>query len=446
MIGKEKALDILKKALSISKADQTEAVLMGGKSYVTAFANNYIHRNVGGEDYTLSVRVAFGKKVGAATAHGTSKDVIEKVVKDAVLIAENQRENPDFVSFAEPEEAELDEMLGYSEETAKFDAMKRANAVKKIVDKSKKMNLNASGTFETEVNELAVANSLGVERYGMRTVASIKSIIMGNNSSGYSKESAVNVNDVSVDRVMDESISIAERGKNPVSAKPGKYEVILTPYALAEFISHIAYLALNARAVNEGSSFLIGNIGKKLLGDNITMYDDGFSPCTIPMSFDFEGVPKKKVIFFENGIAKGVVYDTLTAYKEGKESTGHSLPQPSPYSPYPMNFIMEGGDSTYQDMISHVKKGLFVQRFWYTNPMDPKNAVITGMTRDGLFLIENGKIAKPLKNMRFTESVITALNNVVELSKTRKIIYDMVPMTVPYARIKEFTFTGKTEF
>jgi PmbA protein len=446
MIGKEKALDILKKALSISKADQTEAVLMGGKSYVTAFANNYVHRNVGGEDYTLSVRVAFGKKVGAATAHGTAEDVIEKVVKDAVLIAENQKENPDFVSFAKPEEAELDEMLGYSEETVKFDAMKRANAVKKIVDKSKKMNLNASGTFETEVNELAVANSLGVERYGMRTVASIKSVIMGDNSSGYSKENAVNVNDISVDRVIDESISIAERGKNPVSAKPGKYEVILTPYALAEFISHIAYLALNARAVNEGSSFLIGNIGKKLLGDNITMYDDGFSPCTIPMPFDFEGVPKKKVVFFENGIAKGVVYDTLTAYKDGKESTGHSLPQPSPYSPYPMNFIMEGGNSTYQDMISHVKKGLFVQRFWYTNPMDPKNAVITGMTRDGLFLIEDGKLTKPLKNMRFTESVITALNNVVELSKTRKIIYDMVPMTVPYARIKEFTFTGKTEF
>ena len=176
------------------------------------------------------------------------------------------------------------------------------------------------------------------------------------------------------------------------------------------------------------------------------MFDDGFSKLTIPMPFDFEGVPKKKVVFFENGIAKEVVYDTLTAYREGKESTGHSLPQPSPYSPYPMNFIMQGGAGNVDDMISHVKHGLFVQRFWYTNVMDPRKLVITGMTRDGLFLIENGKITRPLQNMRFTESIITALNNVSEISKSVKVVYDMAPMSVPYLRINNFTFTGKTEF
>jgi PmbA protein len=448
MIGKDKALEILKKAISLSKADQTEVVLMGGKSYVTAFANNYVHRNVGSEDYTLSVRAAFGKKVGAATADGISDEVIKKVVADAVLIAENQKENPDFVSFAKPKNHDISKSVstGYAESTAKFSAMQRAEAVKKIVDKSKESGLNASGTFETEVDEIAIANSLGVEQYLLRTVASVKSVVMGGDSSGYSKESAADVNDISVDKVMEESIGIAEKGKNPKSIEPGKYEVILTPYALAEFISHLGYLALNARAMKEGSSFLIGNLGKKLLGDNITMYDDGLSKDTMPMPFDFEGVSKKKVVFFDKGVAKDVVYDTLTAYKDGKESTGHSLPQPSPYSPYPMNFIMDVGESTVDGMISNVKKGLFVQRFWYTNVMDPRKAIITGMTRDGLFLIENGKIVHPLQNMRFTESIITALNNVIELSKMKKIIYDMAPMTVPYARIKDFTFTGRTEF
>ncbi len=446
MIGKEKALEILKKVISMSNAEQTEAVLSGGKSFVTAYANNYIHRNSGTEDYTLSVRVAFGKKVGAASVNDLSEESIEKVVKDAMLIAENQRENPDFVSFAKPEDAEINEEAGFSEDTANFGAMQRAEAVKKIIDAAKEKKLNATGTFEVEINELAVVNSLNVERYAKRTVASLKSVVLGENSSGYSKESAVNVKDISVERVLNESIGVAEKGKNPSAVEPGKYEVILTPYALAEFISHLGYLTLNARALKEGSSFLVGKFGQKLLGDNITMLDDGLSKETIPMPFDFEGVPKKKVIFFENGVAKGVVYDTLTAYKEGKESTGHALPQPSPFSPYPMNFIMEGGQSSVEEMISHVEKGLFVQRFWYTNPMDPREAVITGMTRDGLFLIENGKITKPLQNMRFTESIITALNNAVELSETKKIIYDMVPMTVPYARIKDFTFTGKTEF
>jgi len=446
MIGKEKALEILKKALSYSQADQTEAVLLGERSYLTGFANNYIHRNVGSEDYQLNIRVAFGKKVGAASANVSDEESIQKVVKDAETVAKFQKENPDFVSFAKKEEVEFDSKLGYAESTAECDAEKRAVLAKKIIDRSKKFGFNASGTVETAAQEFAVMNSLGVERYAVRTVASVKGVIMGDTSSGYSKESNIDIDKIDVEKVAEESVGIADKGRNPESIEPGKYEVVLTPYAVAEFISHMLYLSLNARALKEGSSFLINNFGKKLLGDNITMFDDGFSKLTIPMPFDFEGVPKKKVVFFENGIAKEVVYDTLTAYKEGRESTGHSLPQPSPYSPYPMNFIMQGGESSVESMISSVKRGLFVQRFWYTNVMDPRKLVITGMTRDGLFLIEDGKITRPLQNMRFTESIITALNNVSEISKSLKVIYDMAPMTVPYLRINNFTFTGKTEF
>ena len=448
MIGKNKVVELLKKAISRSRADQTEILLMGGRSYLTGFANNYIHRNVGSEDYTVNVRVAFGKKIGAATVHGFSEEIIEKALKDAELVAENQKENPDFVSFAKPSESarRFDEKFLFSENTANCDAECRANIAKKIVDVSKKLGLNSSGTVETEIGEIAVVNSLGVEKYCTRTIASVKNIAMSEDSSGYSKSAAVDISKIDVEEVIKESTDIALKGKNPISVEPGKYEVILTPYAVAEFISHILYLSLNARALNEGSSFLIGNFGKKILGENITMYDDGLSEKTMPLPFDFEGVDKKKVVFFEKGVAKEVVYDTLTAYKEGKESTGHSLPQPSPYSPYPMNFVMEGGGSSPDEMISNVKYGLFVQMFWYTNPMDPKNAVITGMTRDGLFLIEDGKITKPVMNMRFTESVIFALNNVLEMSKTQKIIYDMAAITVPYLRIKEFAFTGKTEF
>ena len=446
MIGKEKALEILKKALSSSQADQTEVVLLGERSYLTGFANNYIHRNVGSEDYQLNVRVAFGKKIGAASANIADEESIQKVVKDAETVSKFQKENPDFISFAKPEEVKFDSKLGYVESTAECSAEKRAIMAKKIIDSSKKMGFNASGTVETATQEFAVMNSLGVKRYAVRTVGSAKSVIMGDTSSGYSKESNIDIDKISVEKVAEESISIADRGKDPEPIEPGKYEVILTPYAVAEFISHMLYLSLNARAVKEGSSFLINNFGKKLLGDNITMFDDGLSRFTIPMPFDFEGVPKKKVVFFENGVAKEIVYDTLTAYKEGKESTGHSLPQPSPYSPYPMNFVMQGGESSADEMISHVKHGLFVQRFWYTNVMDPRKLVITGMTRDGLFLIEDGKITRPLQNMRFTESIITALNNVSEISKSVKVIYDMAPMTVPYLRINNFTFTGKTEF
>ncbi len=444
MIGKEKSIEILKKVLSISGADQTEAVFMGGKSYLTGFANNYIHRNVGEKNYTLAVRVAIGKKIGSSSVDDLSDEGIKKVVQDAMIIAENQQENPDFVSFAKPEEVKDKEF--FIESTAKCSPDFRAEYVNKILKATKAKELIGAGKFETNAMEIAVANSLGVKRYTRLTTSTLKSVVLSDTSSGYSMSSSIDVSKIPVNDVLKESIEIAEMGKNPISIEPGKYEVILTPYALAELIGHLNYLALNARAMKEGRSFLIGQIGKKVVGENITIYDDGLSSETIPLPFDFEGVSKKKVTFFEKGVAKDVVYDTLTAYKEGKESTGHSLPQPSSYSPYPMNVIMKGGKSSKEEMISNVKKGLYVQRFWYTNPMDPRRAIITGMTRDGLFLIENGKITKPVKNMRFTESIVNVLNNIIELSKNKKIVYDMSSVTAPYARVKEFTFTSKTEF
>ncbi len=444
MIGREKSIEIVKKVLSMSGADQTEALLMGGESYLTGFANNYIHRNVGEKNYTLSVRVVMGKRIGSSSVDDFSDEAIKKVIQDAMLIAENQQENPDFVSLAKPEKAEDKEF--FIKDTAECSPDFRAEYVNKILKATKAKGLTGSGKFETNAMEIAIANSLGVERYTKLTTSTLKSVVLSDTSSGYSMSSSIDVNKIPVDDILKESIEIAEMGKNPTSIEPGKYEVILTPYALAELISHLNYLALNARAMKEGTSFLIGQIGKKVVGENVTMYDDGLSSETIPLPFDFEGVSKRKVVFFEKGIAKNVVYDTLTAYKEGKESTGHSLPQPNPYSPYPMNVIMEGGKSSKEEMISNVKRGLYVQRFWYTNPMDPRRAIITGMTRDGLFLIENGKITRPVKNMRFTESVINVLNNIIELSKDKKIVYDMSSITVPYARIKEFTFTSKTEF
>jgi predicted Zn-dependent protease len=435
--------DILNKVISLSKASQTEALIFGGDSYLTGFANNYIHRNVGESNYTLSVRVAFGKKIGSASVSEFSDEAIKSVVEKAEQIAKLQKENLNFVSFAKFEEGTT---IHSDVKDEKVSPLLRAEYVKKIIDRTKKLGFKASGKFQTENLQIAIKNSLGVERFFENSQATLKSVVMGDTSSGYSVETAKSVSQIHLDDIIEESVGIAEMGKNPESIEPGKYEVILTPYALAEFISHMAYLSLNERAVEDGTSFMSDSFGKKVLGDNITIYDDGFSSKTMPLPFDFEGIPKKRVVFFENGLAKDVVYDTLYAYKKGLESTGHSLPQPSLFSPYPMNMIMDGGNSTKDEMISHVERGLYVQRFWYTNPMDPKRLIITGMTRDGLFLIENGKITKPVKNMRFTESIITALNNCLELSKEYKIIYDMSSMTVPYAKIKDFTFTSGTEF
>lgn len=442
-MNKERILEILDYVVKSTRADAVEAVLVGGESYLTGFANNYIHRNVGEENYELNIRVVLGKKIGASSTSDLSNDAIDAAIENAIGIAKLQKENKDFVSLPKnyPGETEFKFVSDIP------DADTRASVVKVLVDESKKYGFVSSGKFEAELMQLAVKNSLGVERYMERTASTLKNIVMTDTSSGFSQDSKADYKDINVQNILEESLEVAKMAQNPVSIEPGKYEVILTPYAVEEFLSSMKYLSLSAKNIEEGTSFMKGHFGEKMFPDLITLFDDGLNDETLKMGFDFEGVPKKKVTFIENGVVGDVVYDSFYAYKEGKEPTGHSLPQPNELGAYPMNFFVGKGGSTVEEMISHVEKGLFVQRFWYTNPMEPVTLLITGMTRDGLFLIENGKITKPVKHMRFTESILNAFNNCLEISNISKIIYeDGAVTTAPYMRIKDFNFTSATEF
>lgn len=442
-MNKERILEILDYVVKNAEADQVEAVLMGGETYLTGFANNYIHRNVGEESYELNIRVVLGKKVGASSTSNLSDEAINEAVRNAVNIAKLQKDNPDFVSL--PKNYPGDNEYIFVSEIP--DAETRASIVKKLVDASKKYGFTSAGKFETEKFQLAVKNSLGVERYMERTASTLKNVVMTDTSSGFSQESKQDFREINIDSLLEESLEVARMGEKPISIEPGKYEVILSPYAVEEFLSSMKYLSLNAKNIEEGTSFMKGHFGEKMFQDHITLFDDGLSEETLKMGFDFEGVPKKKVYFVKEGVISDVLYDSFYAYKEGKEPTGHSLPQPNSLGAYPMNFFVNSGASSVEEMISHVEKGLYVQRFWYTNPMEPVSLLITGMTRDGLFLIENGKITKPVKHMRFTESILNAFKNCLEISNVSKIIYeDGAVTTAPYMRIKDFTFTSATEF
>lgn len=188
-----------------------------------------------------------------------------------------------------------------------------------------------------------------------------------------------------------------------------------------------------------------GKLGEKVTGDNITIWDDGLDPSGCPMPFDFEGIPKKKVMLIENGVARGVVYDSLTAAKEGTEPTGHSLGEMAFIPSLPINLFMAGGNVSVEDMIASTKKGILVTRFHYVNVVHPVKSLITGMTRDGTFLIEDGKIVRGVKNLRFTESVLGAFSRVDALS-SQKVMTGLLTVVCPAIRVRGFTFTGATEF
>jgi predicted Zn-dependent protease len=321
--------------------------------------------------------------------------------------------------------------------------------IKNLLRRAKEKGCRASGAFSNGEVALAVVNSLGVEAYQKFSDLFLHLIVENEKSSGYASFVARDPDQLDVDALAQEAIGKTSK-EEPIQIEPGEYEVILEPYAVNELLSFLGYLGFHALAVQEGRSFFSNRFGEKMVGENVTIYDDGLDPEGLQVPFDFEGVPKKKVTFFERGVAKGVTYDSFTAGREGKDSTGHGLIAPNTSGPIPINLFMKGGESNLEEMIQPVRRGIYVTRFHYTNVVEPMKAVITGMTRDGTFLIEGGEMTRPIKNLRFTESILKALSQVSAISKDRKIcsegtVYSRRFVTgtvVPAIKIGGFNFSG----
>ena len=445
MLGQQKIRKISDRILSLSTADQTEVICFSGRSELTRFANSYIHQNVAETNVSVHVRVASGKRIGVAATNDVSPDSLRKVVETALEIAEFQPENPDFISLPEP--APIASVDAYREATASCTPEDRAMAVGIICRQAVEKGLVASGAFSTDVGEVVVANSLGVFAYHLSTTADLSTVIMSDDSAGYADRVAMDVREIDAESVGSEAIDKALRSRSPTSLEPGQYTVILEEYAVSEMIDYLSYIGFGARAVQEGRSFMSGNFGKLLVGSNVSIWDDGLDSRGLPTPFDFEGVPKQRVDFFTKGVATGVVYDSYTAGLEGKSSTGHGLPAPNTFGPFPMNMFMAPGEATKDEMLASTERGLWITRFHYVNVLHPLRAVLTGMTRDGTFLIENGELARPVKNLRFTQSVLEALSRVEMIGREAKLEKAWVGGNlVPALKISAFEFTGATEF
>ncbi len=445
MLGRKKMREIAERVLSLSAADQTEVIIMSEDSGLTRFASSYIHQNVAEQNAELRVRTVVGKKIGVASINDLSPQALERVVERAVTIARLQPENPDFISLPSP--APIAEIEAFDEATAAFSPEARARAVGVICRLAVDNGLVASGAFTTGAGELAVANSLGVFAYHATTSADSSTVIMSDDSSGYAEATAWKVGDINTEAIGRDAVEKALQSRNPRDLPPGRYPVILEEYAVADFMSMLSYLGFGALSVQEGRSFMIDNFGKKIVSDAISIWDDGLDPTGLPMPFDFEGVPRQRVDLIKEGVAEAVVYDSYTAGKEGKASTGHGLPSPNIFGPIPAHTFMAPGESSKEEMLASMERGLWVTRFHYTRPVHPKLVIITGMTRDGTFLVEKGEIAYPIKNLRFTQSYLEALANVEAVSRETRLQQNWFGGTrTPALKLAEFEFTGATEF
>ena len=443
MLGRAGALDILKAAIEAADADMAQASIRIGEFGLTRFANSSIHQNVLEKNAELAVKVIAGKRIGYAATNRLDEKSICGIAKKAAEFARHSQENPDFTSL--PHAKPIKDANTFDGHTAFYTPEERAEDVSGMVCEAERFGAKAAGAISTGYQEFAIMNSLGVEAYNIRSQANLSTVMTAESGFGYADRASINVMDLNPVPAAAEAAARSCESRNPISVEPGEYDVILMPYAVAEFLDFLAYTGLGARSVQEGRSFMSGKFGQQITGKNITIWDDGLNSAGLPIPFDSEGVPKQHVQMIVDGVAKGVVYDSYTAHKEGKESTGHAAPGGDEESaePMPINMFMAPGDATVPEMIAETKKGILVTRFHYTNVIHPILTIITGMTRDGTFLVEDGKVTKPVKNLRFTDSILERLNHVDMISREPK---RQSICVVPAIRARRFRFTGTTEF
>lgn len=443
----ENELNLLaKQALSKVSNYDAEVIISSGDSALTRFSENVITQNVIGSEDSLSLRLIKDGQMGKArTGNLTEKGIFTCV--DAAIAAFKVSEPDDKIEDLQPMQ-DYNARLNYDLKTHQMSPESRADSVVNAVNDCKRNNLTAAGIHSNNGNTLALANSAGMWASHTSSSASFSISAMSEDSSGWAEGSDANFSNINYGDITSKAIDIGLRGKSPASIEPGEYTVIFEAAAVADFLLFLGWEALNGLSMAEGRSCFSKRTGEQVAGANITLIDDAYHDLTPGMPFDYEGSPRQRVSLIENGIFGSTVHDRKTAKLTGVKSTGHALPQPDLNGPMPLNMILSPGDSSLEELIASTNKGLLVTRLHYTNILNPMTMLLTGMTRDGFFMIENGEVTSGLKNMRFTESVLHILNNVEALSQQlykTETFWGGGGTVAPAIKVNDFHFTSKTE-
>jgi predicted Zn-dependent protease len=336
----------------------------------------------------------------------------------------------------------------YSEQTANFTPLNRAQLVSQLIKEVNKKGYGAAGAFKTEESTILVANSEGVFAFDQGTKVDFNCVIIRDNSTAHTSFIDSDINNFNIDKITDELLETALKNVEQIEIDSGVYTVILSPEAVSEILNYTGYAAFNGKMIMEGKSFVCNNQGKKIFPQAINISDDPFDELTMPIPFDLVGYPREKIDLIKDGIIEDGVYDHLTALKYNRKCTGNTLsPEYASFGALPFNLVMKEGNNSVEEMISSTKKAIYISRFHYVNILNPMSIQLTGMTRDGTFLIEGGKLGRAIKNMRFNTGVVDMLKEVDMISKERQTKSGFIgPAVAPYLRTNNFTFSSKTSF
>jgi PmbA protein len=421
-----------------------EALIGAGANALTRFANNTIHQNVAERTGYLSVRALVDGRTARVNTNLLDADGIRRAVEQAITFARLQAPDPELLPLAEPEE--YVEPPRFFARTAALTPRNRAEAVSEAINTVEGASQTAAGIYSSGESVVAILNTNGVFGYYAETMAQFSITTLAEDSSGWAKSSACDVADLHPLEMALAAAHKATGSRAPAEIPPGRYTVILEPSAVLDLVGQLSS-DFSATAIHDERSFLTGRIGHKMFGDNISIYDDIDHPLQSGTPFDGEGVPRQRITLVENGVVKNVVYSRQAAAREGVQPTGHGFPVPTEYGEAPMNIVIAGGDTPLEEMVASTDRGILVTRLWYIREVDPYQKIMTGMTRDGTFLIEDGKITRGLRNFRFNQNLIELLSNVEALSPSvRASGEETFDMVVPAMKVRDFNFTEVTRF
>ncbi len=435
---------IAERAARSMGVSEVEALIAAHRDALTRFANNTIHQNVAEQAQWLSIRVLIDQKTARATTNRFDADSIRSAVEQAIALTKSAAPLPDLLPLTEP--APIQPLARFDQATADATPSDRARIVAEAIRAVESLGQTAAGIYSTGQTMEAILNSRGVAAWHQETLAQFSITAMAEDSSGWAKASAVARGDFDPVAMARGAADKARLSRSPREVPPGRYTVVLEPAAVLDLVGQM-FGDFSATALNDQRSFLTDRLGEKLFGDNIHISDDVAHPLQAGVPFDGEGVPRRKLTLVDAGVPREVAYARSSAQRAGVEPTGHGFPLPNEIGEAPLNIVIAGGDTPVEKMIASIERGILVTRLWYIREVDPYEKIMTGMTRDGTFLIENGRLASGLRNFRFNQSIIELLNNVDALSPSRRAsgeeTFDMV---VPAMQVRDFHFTEVTRF
>ena len=438
---------IINTVLRLAKArgmPETEVHVEEAIDALTRFANNTIHQHVAEHGVVVSIRTTVDGRTARVTTNRLEEDALRAALDDCLSLAASQPKDTQLLPM--PGKQKYPAVQRFVPATASLNAEERARAVKRACEIAEHRGQVAAGMFSSGQNQTLQGNSRGLFASYRQTQAEFSITMQHDSATSWAKANSADIGQFDPLALAASAGEKAERAQNPIELAPGRYTVILEPAAVVDLVGFLFY-DFSATAVHDKRSCLSERMGKPLVGKNITLIDDVYHPEQLGMPYDGEGMPRQRVVLVDRGTPKNLVYSRHSAKLARKTPTGHGFALPNEFGEAPMNLIIAGGKSSLQEMIASTGRGLLVTRLWYIREVDPYEKIMTGMTRDGLFLVEKGKVGQAVRNFRFNQSILEMLRNVELLGPSRRATgEESFEMVVPPMKIANFQFSEVTKF